>query len=76
MAHVNQNKNEIADVVEDLPNAVFPQAMPDMVYHLQNMALLPWFQPGQPSTAIDAAFSYPDETLLTGPAPLLSPLCQ
>ena len=71
-----QNKNEIADVVEDLPNAVFPLAMPDATYHMQNTALLSWFQPGQPSSAIDAAFSYPDETLLTAPTPLLSPVCQ
>lgn len=71
-----QNKNEIADVVEDLPNAVFPLAMPDATYHMQNTALLSWFRPGQPSSAIDAAFSYPDETLLTAPTPLLSPVCQ
>ncbi len=71
-----QNKNEIGDVVEDIAGAVFPMVMPEMTYHLQNMALLPWFRPGQPSNAIDAAFSYPDETLLTEPAPLLPPLCQ
>jgi hypothetical protein len=71
-----QNKNEIGDVVQGLPGAVFPIAMPEMTYHLQNMALLPWFRPGQGSDAIDGAFSYPDETLLTTPTPLWRPHCQ
>lgn len=71
-----QNKNELCDAVEELPGAVFPFAMPEMIYHLQNAALLSWFQPGQASTAIDGAFSYPDETLLTAPTPPLPPLCQ
>ena len=71
-----QNKNELGDVVEELPGAVFTLTMPQMTYHLQNAGLLSWFQPGHASTAIDAAFSYPDETLLTAPTPLLPPFCQ
>jgi hypothetical protein len=71
-----QNKNEIGDVVQGLPGAVFPMVMPEMTYHLQNQALLPWFRPGQVSDAIDGAYSYPDETLLTSPTPLLQRLCQ
>jgi hypothetical protein len=71
-----QNKNEVGDVIQGLPNAVFPMVMPNMTYHLQNQALLPWFRPGQLSDAIGGAYSYPDATLLTSPTPLLQPLCQ
>lgn len=71
-----QNKNEIGDVVQGIAGAVFPTATPGRTYHLQNQALLPWFRAGQPSDAIDGAFSYPDETLLTAPAPVLPAHCQ
>ena len=71
-----QNKNEIGDVVQGITGAVFPVAAPSMTYHLQNQALLPWFRPGGVSDAIDGAYSYPDETLLTSPTPLLPPNCQ
>jgi hypothetical protein len=38
------------------------------VYHPQNEALLQWFQRKKPSDALDGAYSFPDETLLTSPA--------
>jgi hypothetical protein len=36
-----------------------------MTYHPQTMALLQWFESNGTSDAIDGAFSYPDETILT-----------
>ncbi|HKF46349.1 MAG TPA: hypothetical protein VKB38_03260 [Terracidiphilus sp.] len=36
----------------------------DFIYHPQNMALRQWFGMGATSSAIDGAFSFPDETVL------------
>jgi hypothetical protein len=33
-------------------------------YHPQNIPLLQWFEMGTKSSAIDGAFSFPDETVL------------
>jgi chitinase len=38
------------------------------VYHLENMALLPWFAQGDATETIDAAYSFPNTKALTGPA--------
>jgi hypothetical protein len=64
---------EVGDVIEDLPNPTFPVTIGGFTYHPQNEALLPWFEFQQNSTAIDNAYSYPDETVLTSlsaPQPL------
>jgi len=53
-----------------LPHATYPITMNGMTYHPQNVALLPWFEFQSPSTAIDGAYSYPDESTL----PTLSPI--
>ena len=55
---------EVGDVTEDLPNSTFPVTIDGYVYHPQTIALLPWFAFEQNSTAINNAYSYPDETVL------------
>ncbi len=37
-------------------------------YHLQNAALLPWYEQIGSSAAFNGAYSYPDTSVLTGPA--------
>lgn len=68
-----QDLMEDGDVIEDLPNPVFPITLNGFTYHPQNEALLPWFEFQANSSAIDNAYSYPDETVLThlsAPQPL------
>jgi len=60
-----QNNLETGDVVEGLPNAVYPITMNGFTYHPQNEALLQWFAGQTPSSAIHHAYSYPDTTVLT-----------
>jgi hypothetical protein len=60
-----QNNLEVGDVIEGLPNGVFPIALNGFTYHPQNEALLQWFAGVTPSSAISGAYSYPDTTVLT-----------
>jgi hypothetical protein len=60
-----QDDLETGDVIEGLPNGVFPITMNGMTYHPQNEALLQWFEFESPSSAIDNTYSYPNETTLT-----------
>lgn len=60
-----QNNLEVGDVIEGLPNGVFPTALHGFIYHPQNEALLEWFAGVTPSSAISGAYSYPDTTVLT-----------
>jgi hypothetical protein len=61
-----QNNLEDGDVVEGLPNATYPITMPNgTTYHPQNEALLQWFEFQSPSSALDGAYSYPNESTLT-----------
>lgn len=63
-------------MIEDLPDATYPITMHGFTYHPQNEALLQWFEFQQPpSTAIDGAYSYPDESVLTGPSAPQNPGC-
>lgn len=72
-----QNNLEVGDVIEGLPNGVFPIRMPNgFTYHPQNEALLPWFEFAKNSFAIDNAYSYPDETVLTELSPRQNVGCQ
>lgn len=71
-----QDNLETGDVIEDLPNATFPITMNGYTYHPQNEALLPYFEFQQPSTAIDGAYSYPNESVLSGPSALQNAGCQ
>ena len=60
-----QNNLEVGDVIEGLPNGVFPIVLHDATWHPQNEALLQWFAGASPSSAIHGAYSYPDTTVLT-----------
>jgi len=60
-----QDNMEVGDVIEGLPNGTFPITMNGFSYHPQNEALLPWFEFAKNSFAIDNAYSYPDESVLT-----------
>lgn len=68
-----QDVMEVGDVIEDLPRPTYPVTVNGFTYHPQNEALLPWFMFEQNSSAIDNAYSYPDETVLphlSDPQPL------
>jgi len=66
---------EVGDVVENLADATFPVTMNGRTYHPQNVALLPWFEFQSPSTAIDGAYSYPNETVVPALSPFERPGC-
>jgi hypothetical protein len=70
-----QDNLEVGDVIEGLPHATYPITMNGMTYHPQNVALLPWFEFQSPSTAIDGAYSYPDESTLPTLSPIQLPGC-
>ena len=63
-----QNDLETGDVIEGLGNATFPITMNGFTYHPQNEALLQYFTRQAPSSAIDGAYSYPNESVLSGPS--------
>lgn len=68
-----QDIMEVGDVIEDLPNPTYPVTINGFTYHPQTVALLPWFEFQANSSAIDHAYSYPDESVLTAlsaPQPL------
>jgi hypothetical protein len=60
-----QDNLEVGDVIEGLPQGVFPITMNGMTYHPQNEALLQWFAFESPSSAIGGAYSYPNPGTLT-----------
>lgn len=70
-----QDTLEDGDVIEGLPHATFPIRMNGMTYHPQNEALLQWFEFESPSSAIDGAYSYPNESVLTALSPIERPGC-
>ncbi len=47
---------------------VYPVTLNGFTYHPQNTALLQWFTQESPSSAIDGAYSYPNESVLTAPS--------
>lgn len=65
---VCQNNLENGDPIEVLANATSAIEVKernfDFVFHPQNIVLFQWFEMGQTSSAIDGAFSFPDETVL------------
>ncbi len=67
-AAVCQNNLEEGDPIEVLANATTSIEVKekgfDFIYHPQNIPLLQWFEMGTGSSAIDGAFSFPDETVL------------
>ena len=62
-----QSTLETADPVAALPGSSFPVTIEGFTFHPQTQVLLPWFT-RQPSDAIDGAYTFPDEHLLTGPS--------
>lgn len=71
-----QDNLEDGDVIEGLPNDVFPVKMNGRLYHPQNEALLQWFEFKSPSDAFAGAYSYPDTTTLTTLSPFENVNCQ
>jgi hypothetical protein len=67
-AAVCQNNLEEGDPIEVLADATTTVEVKergfDFIYHPQNIPLLQWFEMGTSSSAIDGAFSFPDETVL------------
>ena len=67
-AAVCQNNLEEGDPIEVLANATAAIEVKEkgfqFIYHPQNIPLLQWFEMGTNSSAIDGAFSFPDETVL------------
>ena len=65
-----QDNLEVGDVIEGLPNGVYPITRHGYTFHPQNEALLPWFEFKSHSTATDRAYSYPNTDVLTTLSPL------
>jgi hypothetical protein len=63
-----QNNLETADPLATMPNAGFPVPIDGFTYHPQNQVMLQWFERGATSDATDGAFSFPDQSLVTGPS--------
>lgn len=63
-----QNNLQTGDPLVSFPQAGFPVTIDGFTYHPQNQALVQWFSQETPSSAIDGAYSYPNESLLTGPS--------
>lgn len=70
-----QNDMEVGDVIENLPDGVFSDTLNGFTYHPQNIALMQWFDTGQPSNALNGAFSFPDASVLTTPATFQNVKC-
>lgn len=64
-----QDDLEPGDVIEGLPDSTVAIKTKDRTYHPQNEALLQWFQFQSPSTALGAAYSYPNQNVLTSLSP-------
>jgi hypothetical protein len=63
-----QSNLETGDPLATMPNAGYPVLIDGFTYHPQNQVLLQWFQRGSASDAIEGAFSFPDQTLMTAPS--------
>jgi hypothetical protein len=70
-----QDNLEVGDVIEGLANPTYPITLNGYTYHPQTVALLPWFEFKSPSTALNGAYSYPDETVLTSLSPVEKANC-
>lgn len=58
---------EVADPLE-LSEFFHPVALNGFTYHLAEQATASWFSRDAPSSALHGAYSFPDESLLSGPA--------
>ena len=63
-----QSNLETGDPLALMPNAAFPVSIEGFTYHPQNQVLMQWFQRGTTSDAFEGAFSFPDQSIMTGPS--------
>lgn len=63
-----QSNLETGDPLALMPNAGYPVSIDGFTYHPQNQVLMQWFQRGAVSDAFEGAFSFPDQSLMTGPS--------
>jgi chitinase len=63
-----QSNLETGDPLALMPNAGYPVLIDGFTYHPQNQVLMQWFQRGAASDAFESAFSFPDQSLMTGPS--------
>src|SRR5258708_5276912 len=63
-----QDNLETGDPIAVFANSGSPVTIDGFTYHPQSHALLQWFRRNEQSDAVDGVFSFPDGTLLTGPA--------
>jgi hypothetical protein len=63
-----QNNLETGDPLATMPNSGYPVVIDGFTYHPQSQVLLQWFQRGAASDALEGAFSFPDQTLVTSPS--------
>jgi len=63
-----QDNLETADPLASLPNAGYPVPIDGFVFHPQSQVMMQWFQRQSVSDAMDGAFSFPDQSLMTAPS--------
>ena len=63
-----QSNLETGDPLATMQNAGSPVLIDGFTYHPQSQVLLQWFQRGSGSDAYEGAYSFPDQTLVTGPS--------
>lgn len=63
-----QSNLETGDPLALMPNAGYPVLIDGFTYHPQNQVLMQWFQRGAVSDAFESAFSFPDQSVMTGPS--------
>jgi hypothetical protein len=61
-----QSNLETGDPLALMPNAGYPVLIDGFTYHPQNQVLVQWFKRGAASDAFEGAFSFPDQSLMTG----------
>jgi len=61
---------ETGGPLEARSDDLFPVTLHGFTYHPQNEALLPGFARQVPSSAFESAYSFPNTSLLTSPAPV------
>ena len=63
-----QSNLETGDPLALMPNAGYPVVIDGFTFHPQNQVLMQWFQRGATSDAFEGAFSFPDQSIMTGPS--------
>jgi len=63
-----QSNLETGDPLALMPNAGYPVVIDGFTFHPQNQVLMQWFQRGTTSDAFEGAFSFPDQSIMTGPS--------